>query len=1198
MSIRYNIINPITLPLKKNCLIEASAGTGKTYTLVVIYLRLLLGLGQTCDYYRPLKVTEILLVTFTETTTKELRSRIRDNIYRLRISCYCGHSDDPLLAALLSQITNLKLAFNQLLMAEQQIDEAAIFTIHGFCQRMINHSSIQSGLIFQPTLLTDELNLLKQVSADFWRRYFYQLPENVALIVQKHWTNPDNLLAELLPYLYSEAIIICSHPREKNESIIDRYIRIIDNIDAFKQQWCAIEQDLLPIILNINLIHLLKLGYSNKNILYSWKKISLWAASRPTVDDEIPKELELIKYVVIQASNIMQKHELQHNLLYKAIENLFLNPLSLREFIVILAIEEIRKYLAQEKQIRNEIGFNDLLIRFDSILTSNIGNTVAKYVRSKYPIAIIDEFQDTDSKQYRILSKIYGLATKLSVLFLIGDPKQAIYSFRGADIFTYMLARKLVADKYTLETNWRSSPGMINAVNKLFQCLPNPFIFSKITFKPVVAASCNANLRFVLYNKHQPAMQLWLETSNAVGVIDYNKIMANQCATTISNWLIAASANLAFFENNQGKKILQASDIAILVRNRNEAVLIRDALTLLSISSVYLSNLDSVFKTTEAREILLILEAVVSLEQDNKNNKIRCALTTRLLGCNAEVIYKFNFYEFHRKKWITEFNFYRKIWLKHGILPMLYHLITRNHIAELLLGSSGGERSITNVLHLCELLQEEASKNLDNEYALVRWLSSNIRSPNENEKNQQLWLESDRNLVKIITVHKSKGLEFPIVILPFASNFRKKKLSIFHDRKKYQYLFDISNSPNSIKLADEERLAEDLRLLYVAVTRSIYHCCISIAPIFHGNRKKIGTSDFHSSAIGFLIQQKQIGNAVFLRSKLENLMDRAAGDIGLLEINNNTKSLPVVQKEGQKYIDIAAPISVRVYKSNYFDIWQITSYTGLHKIKESSILDLHPNIDVETAGDNQKFNNKEIKELTPHTFPCGALAGTFLHRLFEKIDFTTIQIDSTFLSTELKNYNIDQCWLPMLKKWIKTIITTSLNGTKLSLSMLDRSILHVEWPFLLTVKNIVKAQEIDKLCKHYDKLSALCPPLDFLPIKGMLKGVIDLVFCWKKRYYLLDYKSNWLGEASSAYTKLSIEQAMINNRYELQYQLYTLALHRYLRHRLLNYDYEIHFGGVFYLFVRGFDIDIPNKSIYICRPDKNFIDRLDKMFNG
>ncbi|AIN47468.1 Exodeoxyribonuclease V beta chain [Candidatus Palibaumannia cicadellinicola] len=1161
-------------------MIEASAGTGKTYTLVALYLRLLLGLGGESAYYRPLSVKEILLVTFTEAITQELRCRIRENIHRLRLSCFCGYSNDPLLAALLVQLKNLPLAARQLLTAEQQIDEAAIFTIHSFCKRMLNHSSLESAVLFPNHFVEDESYLLQQVSADFWRRYCYPLPETIARIIQQQWKSPNHLLIELLPYLHSEALVV-SNPLNKNKSIIDCHNSIIAKINALKQQWNTFAQH-LPLILKRN--NLNSLVYSKKNLLCWLKKISIWA-HEPTVDYEIPKELERFKTSVLKKNTC--RGEPQHHLLFESIEELYRQPLSLREFILMLALDEIRQSLAQEKKLRDEIGFDDLLKRFESALASKGGEAIAQAVRSRYPVAMIDEFQDTDPQQYRIFNRLYGVSTS-SVLLLIADPKQAIYSFRGADIFTYMRARELVKYHYTLDTNWRSAPGMINAVNQLFLCLPTPFIFRDIPFQPVAAAKCNARLRFLLHNKPQPAMLLWLQVSNAVGVSDYQKIMARQCATTVSDWLRAASSGLAWLEGNQRKQPLQASDIAVLVRDRNEAALISDALTVLSIQSIYLSNLNSVFNTAEAREIMWLLQAALEPEQDTK---LRCALATSLLGCDAEVIEAFNSDEYYRNKWIAEFTTYRNIWLQRGVWPMLHHIIIRNSMAELLLARSGGERCFTNVLHLGELLQE-VSVQLDNEYALVRWLSSQIRSPNKKDKNQQLWLESDSHLVQIMTVHKSKGLEFPLVILPFACNFRQKKSSLFHDRQQYQAWFDLSASPNSIKLTEEERLAEDLRLLYVAVTRSIYHCCIGIAPLFHGSRQKTGTSDLHFSALGYLIQQGNVGNAIFLRSQLEKLRYRAGGDIALCDINN-PQSLPLTSVPAQT-TNIA--LRARSWQTPSFDLWRVTSYTGLQQNSTSVMVDRQPRFNVEPAGNNHNYQ-QNIQQLTPHTFPCGALAGKFLHSLFENLDFTK-SLDSNWLSRELMKNCLDQSWLPVLQQWIKKVVTTSLNGTTLSLNRLNRGSCCAELPFILPVNTVVKAQDMDKLCKHYDLLSARCPPLDFPPVKGMLKGVIDLVFCWQERYYLLDYKSNWLGQDNDAYTKLAVEQAMIIHRYELQYQLYTLALHRYMRQRLVDYDYQRNFGGIFYLFLRGVNIDLPCNSIYTCRPDVALINRLDQMFSG
>ncbi|UVK78299.1 MAG: exodeoxyribonuclease V subunit RecB [Sodalis sp. Fse] len=1167
--------NPMKIPLQGCSLIEASAGTGKTYTLVTIYLRLLLGLGGEAHYPRPLSVEEILVVTFTEAATKELRYRIRDNIYRLRLACVCGSSEDPMLAAILAQLSNINLAASQLLIAERQMDEASIFTIHGFCQRMLIQNPIESDTLFQQTLIEDESFLHHQVSYDFWRRHCSSLPIAVANIIQQYWNGPEALLAEILPYLQGDEPEICNRP-DKEDTIIDRHKRIIACIDELKQRWREAESELQEIIDTHRLDHRI---YSSKNLLAWLKKIYQWAR-KPTTDYQVPKELERFRSSVLE-ENTTQGKPLQHTL-FKAVETYYQHAQSLRELVFIMALDEMRHDLEKEKDTRAEIGFDDLLSRFDHALASNDGETLAQSVRVRYPVAMIDEFQDTDPRQYRIFRRLYRAQPNYGLL-LIGDPKQSIYAFRGADIFTYMRIRKEMDVRYTLNTNWRSSPGMVNAVNQLFQCLPVPFIFNEIPFSSVAAADSNAGLRLVLQHQPQPAMCFWLQPGAAVGVNEYQQLMAQQCATTIRNWLSASLNGDAWLEGKQ-RQPLQASDITVLVRNHNEAALVHDALATLAIPTVYLSNRNNVFKTPEAREILWLLQAVVTPEQDNA---LRCALATSLLGFDAVSLEFLNTDEQSWENRIKEFADYRLCWQNRGVLPMLRQMIIHHRIAENLLASSDGKRRLTDLLHLGELLQE-ASTQLKNEYALVRWLALQIESPNLQGTNQQLRLESDRHLVQITTVHKSKGLEFPLVFLPFAANFRQQKRPLFHDRQQYQAWLDLSAAPQSLKFAEEERLAEDLRLFYVAVTRSIYHCSIGIAPLFHGNRKKSGNSDLHLSAPGYLIQQGKASNAGLLYNQLEALQARAGDDIAFCLILN-TQTLPLAPTTATN-----KPLAARHWKTPIHDPWMVTSYTGLHQQSTSVMMDLQPQLDVDTVGKN---NQQEVVLLTPHTFPRGALPGTFLHHLFETLDFTR-PLNSQWLSSQLKQNNIEAIWLPVVQQWIASIIHMPLDGETLSLSHLSPDNRLTELQFYLSIDATLSAQDLDRLCKHYDPLSARCLPLDFPKVKGMLKGFIDLVFRWQGRYYLLDYKSNWLGENTSDYTWPALEQAMIDHRYELQYQLYTLALHRFLRHRQVNYDYQRDFGGIFYLFLRGIDPKQPGNGIYSCRPNLTLIDGIDSLLAG
>lgn len=1172
-------LNPFTLPLKGIRLIEASAGTGKTYMLVALYMRLLLGLGGKAAYHRTLSVEEILVVTFTEVATEELRSRIYENIHQLRLDCLRGKSENTLLVELLAQIGDLRLAALHLLEAERQIDEAAIYTIHSFCQRMLNYNAIESGVLFQQTLLKDESCLHQQVSADFWRRHFYPLPIDVARMVQQYWEGPENLLAELLPYLQGELPVV-RNSFDISKSIIEQHSHIIACIKELKQQWRSSSAMLSKILDSYKLDRRV---YSSKNLPNWLEKVNRWA-SDPTVDYQVPDELARFKSSVLAEKTIAGKPPRCE--LFVAVETFYQQMFSLRELIFVMALAEMRDELKQEKQLRGEMGFDDLLSLLDHAL-ANIGmESLAESVRVRYPVAMIDEFQDTDPQQYRIFRRIYSGHPRCGLL-LIGDPKQAIYAFRGADIFTYMRARNEVDARYTLDINWRSAPGMINAVNHLFKSLPAPFIFSDIPFLPVTPSARNAGLRLVVKQQPQPALRIWIQPSVGVGVSEYQSCMARKCAATIRDWLYAAREGKAWLEGSRGNQPLQASDIAVLVRNSNEAALVRGELMAFMIPSVYLSNRDSVFETHEARELQCILQAVLTPENDIV---LRSALATELLGFDAIAIYAFNKDERRWEQLIEKFAQYRQCWQKNGVLPMLRQMMIDYRIAESLLASQGGERRLIDLLHLGELLQE-ASMQLENECKLLRWLSLQVEFPNPQETSQQLRLESDSNLVKIITVHKAKGLEFSLVFFPFAANFRVQKRPLFHDRETYRAWLDLSATEESLRLAEEERLSEDLRLLYVALTRAVYHCTLGIAPLYRSSHKKSGCSDLHLSALGYLIQQGKHGDANLLKAKLAALVARAGGDIALCQTFPGPK---------QPLVPLPLPVpatllSARSWTALPHDPWCVTSYSELQRKSSSIVIELQPRMDVDAVGES--IRQQEMLPLTPHTFPRGASPGTFLHGLFETLDFNQ-PLDPQWLSEQLKKQGISIVWLPVMMCWIESIIAMPLDGEMFSLSHLAPCSCQAELPFFLPIDVLVKACDLDLLCKRYDPLSARCPPLDFPQVRGMLKGFIDLVFRWQGHYYLLDYKSNWLGEDSMAYTKPAIEQAMIAHRYELQYQLYTLALHRFLRHRLVDYDYQRDFGGVYYLFLRGINAAHPGNGIFFYRPDIALINGLDSLFAG
>lgn len=1165
-------LNVLTLPLLGERLIEASAGTGKTYTLAALYLRLLLGLGGESAYPRSLLVEEILVVTFTEAATEELRERIREKIHSLRIACIRGESQDPLLSTLLVEITDLADAADVLLAAERQMDEAAIYTIHGFCQRMLSTNAFESGVLFEQALIEDEQPLRRQACADFWRRYCYPLPVDVARVVGQAWSGPESLLADLLPYLHGETPVLRTTPQD-DETLLSRHEKIVATIDAFKRQWLAASADLAALINDSGVD---KRSYSSKHLPNWLQKVTLWA-QQPTQDYQLPKELERFSQQTLIEKT--KKGEAPLHPVFAATDRLLNASLSLRDLVIVRALSEIRRSVREEKRQRAEMGFDDLLSRLDEALRQPGGELLASAIRERYPVAMIDEFQDTDPQQYRIFRTLYVGQPQCGLL-LIGDPKQAIYAFRGADIFTYMRARAEVSAHYTLDTNWRSSHQMVHGVNRLFQRLESPFIFKDIPFLAVSPAEPKRDLAFKIAGEAQPALQLWLTGDDAIGVGDYQQLMARQCAAQIRDWLAASQRGEAWLEDGKTRRLVQASDMSILVRSRHEAALIRDALGSLSIPSVYLSNRDSVFTTPEARDILWLLQAVLTPEQERT---LRSAMATALMGLDAPALDALSRSEAVWDALVDEFVGYRTLWQQRGVLPMLRALMSRRQLAENLLASADGERRLTDILHIGELLQD-ASSALDSEHALVRWLSQQITQPNPQADNQQLRLESDRHLVQIVTIHKSKGLEYPLVWLPFISNFREQTQGIYHDRSTYQALLDLDNSDESQTLAEEERLAEDLRLLYVALTRSIYHCSVGVAPL-QRSRKKAANSDMHQSALGYLLQRGEAADAATLIAELEEM----TGDGVVLTPVRPGDTLAWRPNEPDK-----AELLARRSERTLRDGWRVTSYSGLQQHGSSAVQELIPRLDIEAMGERQE---EPETQFTPHTFPRGASPGTFLHSLFETLDFTR-PVDESWLADQLRAQGLEDIWLPVLRQWMNAVLTTPLNEDGITLSALDSRHKQAELQFYLPIQAPMQAAQLDRLAKRYDPLSAQCPPLSFQQVKGMLKGFIDLVFCRAGRYYLLDYKSNWLGADAGAYTQSAMTQAMAEHRYDLQYQLYSLALHRYLRHRIADYEYERHFGGVFYLFLRGVDENAPGNGVFYFRPPAAFITGLDRLFAG
>lgn len=1176
-------LNPLRLPLQGERLIEASAGTGKTFTLGLLYLRLLLGLGGETAFERPLQVEEILVVTFTEAATAELRGRIRDNIHQLRIACI-RHLDNPdytaalakknpPLAALLAEIADPSVAARQLLLAERQMDAAAVYTIHGFCQRMLNLNAFESGVLFEQQLLEDEQGVLRQASEDFWRRYCYPLERSLAAEIVKNFASPQHLLSCLQPWLQGE--LPAFQPLFNRElTLNDLHQQNLAKIDQLKRLWCQAADDLLPLIQDSDVD---KRSYNSKHLPTWHRVVSEWAVT--VTESYAYPEKELSKFSQSQLSEKTRRGTAPKHPVFDAVESFLTAPPSLYAHLVGLALTEIRRGVQQEKQQQALLSFDDLLSRLDNALQQPTGDTLATLIRQRYPVAMIDEFQDTDPLQYRIFKQIYHQQPGVAML-LIGDPKQAIYAFRGADIFTYIQARQEVTAHYSLETNWRSSPEMVTAVNRLFTAHTPPFLFEQIPFQPVKSASHHHGMTLWRDNQAQPAMRIWLQPGDGSNKQQYQQKMAKYCAADIAAWLVAGQNSDAYFTRGDTQLSVTAADITVLVRSRSEASLIREALLARGIASVYLSSRDSVYQTAEARELLWLLQAILAPAQQRL---LRTALATTLMGFDAATLEATSQNSQEWDQLTDQFANWQQQWRRFGLLPMLRNLMQKQQLAENILCSERGERRLTDIMHLAELLQA-ASVDLDSPHALVRYLAQQIEQPDINASSQQLRLESDRNLVTIVTIHKSKGLEYPLVWIPFIASYRETKTALYHDRNSYALRLDLEQADQTLALAEQERLAEDLRLLYVAMTRAIWHCSIGIGPIFLTKRNYHGTTELHHSAIGYLLQQGQPLEAEQLATVLREF---------------SGKGIELVEKPVMNSISFAAKdprkqnLANAEFHRQLTDQWRVTSYSGLQQ-HGNKLAQLLPGFDIDAASDSGQDTSEQF---TAHQFPKGAGPGTFLHHLFERCEFTSV-VDTNWVAEQLIQWGFDPVWQMPLTQWLTQVLSIPLPVSAVSLSQLASQDRLVEMEFYLPIEQPLSAQLMDKWVKDYDPLSRQAPALDFRQVQGMLKGFIDLVFRWEGKYYLLDYKSNWLGSDAQAYTQQAIAQAMIEHRYDLQYQLYSLALHRYLKLRLADYDYAQHFGGVYYLFLRGMAEGQAGQGVFYHRPDQALIEGLDRLFSG
>ena len=1213
-------LNPISIPLNAVSLIEASAGTGKTYTMGSLYLRLLLQAGENAFPYA-LNVEQILVVTFTEMATEELKRKIRERIYdaKQKLTAYLQTQDsvvfgqDNFLRELVATITDLPLAIQRLTLAEQNMDLAAIYTIHGFCRRMLMQYAFNSGIHFSLELSGEEDELLLRLAQKIWREHFYSQPYAVVEFIQKNLVSPSNIVTKIKKFAGTELKLPEKRPpffegtfEEFLSKINDYFHDIEDKEQKLKKLWKDKSQEIRDLI-DAELQKAIPKDHKKINPS-SFRKDhkSKWFTlmNKWSEEPEAPQPdcLKKFRQSEINKQAGSKCEEFLTHVVFEEIDELHQWQVSFVKAPMFHFLKELNTQLAEYKLNHSEKSFHDLLRLLKDALYHPNNTEFAQMIRYQFPFAMIDEFQDTDAVQYQIFSKVYVEPQRLDPasdngFIMIGDPKQAIYKFRGADIFTYFKAADEAQHRFNLGKNYRSHQDVVQCVNHLFDFTEQPpFLYDKIQFLPVAAKDDHP--QFWLNGELEPVVRFYVDEASV------KENMAKACAISIQHWLQSAVENTADFRSDEKgiEKTLKPESIAVLVRSRKEADLVKNALRRLGIASVFLSENSNVFDSNAAKDLLLILTACLNPFSERN---ILNAVATAIFAQTAADIQRIRLDENRWEYWVEKFIHYQKTWQKQGVLVMLHQLFLQEKITEKLYPTVDGKRLVTDLLHLAELLQEAATLN-ESEAALLRWFEKQIQGE-DRQNEQQVRLESELQLVKIVTIHKSKGLEYDLVWLPFvgyAAKTGSEHISTYYDQDRDEVLWDIDGSHE--KDVKQEDFAEQLRLLYVALTRAKYQLNIGVPKTF----EKKWSALLYALTQGD-IQTNDNLTAYDSLSLLEKLVQRAPQ--GSVQISETTalKALDApMQSETQ------APLNAATFTGHIEQNWTVTSFSAIEAIHQNkkyykeqlaaeSAVAFEPVFD---GGKDYDFNEQATETMaesvnhesaypfgySPFDFPHGIKIGTALHRFLEKYDFSQ-PLNEEKVQKLCQWLQLEETWLPSLQQWMKAILDTPLSADDptLKLNNLSRQQCVKEMQFYLKLNRAFDVTVFNRALQKHHHLPS--ETLQFDAIKGMLRGFMDLVFCHNGKYYLVDYKSNFLGVEPQNYVGKSLEQAMLANHYDWQYLFYTLALHRYLQQRDANYHYETHFGGVFYCFLRGMNGE-NQAGVFFDKPDYALIQALENLF--
>lgn len=1213
--------------------IEASAGTGKTWNICALYVRLLLEKNLNAD--------QILVVTFTKAATAELHERIRGRLAELASAIETGDDGgDPFVARLFETTLattdglDLELAAKRVRRALSTFDQAAIHTIHAFCQRALQEAPFAAAMPFAFEMQADDASLRYELAADFWR-------ERVEPVAAAHpafaaWlvacgAGPlalDAQLARRLKKPLAELRWGAGDVAPAIEADLDE-ADAQARFDEARLLWQAEHESIAQLIDGAQAA--LKQTTHKPDAIRA--ALDAWHRYFDESDWHAPPERAALKLTAkALAKATKAKCATPEHPFFELADTLAAAADSAEaahraRWLALVAawLAEAPAALADMKRARRVASFDDLLANLHGALVEH--PWLADTLRARYPAALIDEFQDTDPLQFAIFRTIFARpGSDCAPLFLVGDPKQAIYSFRAADLHTYLSARHAASARYTLAVNQRSTAPLVTGCNRIFSTNPRAFVLEGLDYQPV-RAGARVRPGFVDEGLDTGSgdLHVWLLPSGeaALGKREAQRQAAEACAAEITRLLRGARERAVCV----GDVPLAPADIAVLVRTHKQGSLMKRVLAAWGVGSVELAQA-SVFATRDAEQLERVLAAI---DTPGDLRRLRAALASDWFGLDSAALWQLEqlsgatalAHADDATAWVERFSRYRGLWHERGFAAMWRTLMRELAIGMRLIAGVDGERRVTDVNHLAELVAAR-SVQYPGIAPTLRWLAAQRAQGGGEEA--QLRLESDRDLVQIVTVHKSKGLEYAVVFCPFLNDGARLAVSgsalpdasEYHDETEagsvavLHYGCDGDEAARAEREATREDAAERARLVYVALTRAVYRCYV-VAGAYLSSRS---TKESRRSVLNWLVvPDGRDFDAWSVEPPDDEAIDAgwhalAGGPITLAPLPAPRQRTPLARESAQ-----GRHLVAREMRRMLAETWRIASFSAL-----ASAAGRHgsPTLEDEPRPDHDALAALALDDETaayalsgPATvpdpddilgFPRGAAAGECLHRLFEIVDFAAPERWPQAIERALAerpvpaDSNTARRMPAMMARLLADVVATEL-APGLALGALDPERRLVEWPFLFVSPSLDLTALRRLLTGHgYPDVA-----LESGVLAGFVKGFIDMLVEHEGRYWVIDWKSNHLGMRAADYGTASLEAAMAQHAYHLQALLYTVALHRYLSARKPHYDYDTHIGGYAYVFLRGVrpgwrEGDKP-AGVYLHRPQRSLVEALDALMS-